>query len=200
MESQPEQLAQGGESSPFADAIPKAILNVEEFAEIAGVAPATVRSWVHVGRAPQSFRIAGGRRVYFAKADVIAGSIRLAWQEWAAPEAPHASRADPSTTPRSAAQHDPIHPQIREARYRRPAHREDRIRSCRPDTTTPPEPRTKQAQEALPPTAIREEKALPSPPILLEPRRLSLASSTPPRPWPSRASRWCLFIRSGQMA
>ncbi|WP_191564608.1 helix-turn-helix transcriptional regulator [Janibacter melonis] len=50
----------------------KELCTVEDLASIAGVTPATVRWWVHVGRAPRNFKIAGGRRTYFARADVIA--------------------------------------------------------------------------------------------------------------------------------
>lgn len=58
--------------SPFAAMVTKELLSAEDLAEMTGVTPATVRWWMHVGRAPRAFKIAGGRRNYFAKADVIA--------------------------------------------------------------------------------------------------------------------------------
>lgn len=59
------------EASPFASTVVHELNTVEDVADIFGVAPATVRWWIHVGRAPRSFKIAGGRRTYFTRADVI---------------------------------------------------------------------------------------------------------------------------------
>lgn len=59
------------ERSPFADAVTSELLTVDDLAALTGVTAATVRWWVHVGRAPRSFKIAGGRRTYFARADVL---------------------------------------------------------------------------------------------------------------------------------
>ena len=60
------------ERSPFASTVTHELNTVEDVADIVGVAPATVRWWIHVGRAPRSFKIAGGRRTYFTRRDVIA--------------------------------------------------------------------------------------------------------------------------------
>lgn len=59
------------EASPFASTVVHELNTVEDVADIFGVAPATVRWWIHVGRAPRHFKIAGGRRTYFTRADVI---------------------------------------------------------------------------------------------------------------------------------
>ena len=59
------------ERSPFASTVVHELNTVEDVADIFGVAPATVRWWIHVGRAPRHFKIAGGRRTYFTRADVI---------------------------------------------------------------------------------------------------------------------------------
>lgn len=59
-------------TSPLAAMVTKELLTVEDVSELTGAAPATVRWWVSVGRGPRAFRIAGGRRNYFARADVLA--------------------------------------------------------------------------------------------------------------------------------
>lgn len=45
-------------------------MTTAEVAELLRVPPETARFWRHAGRGPKSFKIPGGRRVLYARADV----------------------------------------------------------------------------------------------------------------------------------
>ena len=47
-------------------------MTTAEVAELLRVPSETVRFWRHVGKGPRSFKIPGGRRVLYARADVEA--------------------------------------------------------------------------------------------------------------------------------
>lgn len=57
---------------PFAGLSIPELGTTEDVAALAGVNPATVRWWRHVGRGPRGFRLAGSKRTYYARADVLA--------------------------------------------------------------------------------------------------------------------------------
>ena len=56
----------------FAAMVQNDLSTTEDVAALAKVTPATVRWWAHVGRGPRGFKLAGSRRTYYAREDVVA--------------------------------------------------------------------------------------------------------------------------------